>query len=409
MKKFYLILIALLIVNGAMAQWFPQNSGTINNLNSVFFTDASTGYAVGDSGIILRTIDGGAIWANQISVTDSVLTSVFFPASDTGYLVGNSGIILRETDGGINWMQQNSNTTNNLNSVYFTDANTGYAVAGNAILKTTNGGENWIVNYLDTTTFLKSVYFTDNNTGYAAGSKRMGWDVGAIIIKTINGGEDWLTNYSYSSPTFNCIYFSVYFADSITGFAGGRAYGYFGWPISIQTLDGGIEWTGLSAGIDPQSFHFPNADTGYAVSGSYIVKTTDGGSEWLDQISGTTNGLNSVYFTDANTGYIVGDDGTILKTTNGGGLPVGINNRSLTSNAIKIYPNPSSTTITISMPATPDKNTFMTINNINGQALLSRQITEQQTVVDVSGLNVGVYFVKVADDRTVKVGKFVKK
>jgi len=73
-----------------------------------------------------------------------------------------------------------------------------------------------------------------------------------------------------------------------------------------------------------------------------------------------------------------------------------------------IYPNPTSTTITISTPTTPIKNTFMTIFNINGQQLLSRQITEQQTVVDVSALSQGVYFVKVSDERTVKVGKFIK-
>jgi hypothetical protein len=73
-----------------------------------------------------------------------------------------------------------------------------------------------------------------------------------------------------------------------------------------------------------------------------------------------------------------------------------------------ISPNPTSTTITISTPTTPEKNTTLTIFNINGQALLSRQITEQQTVVDVSGLPQGVYFVRVRDDRTMMVSKFIK-
>jgi hypothetical protein len=77
--------------------------------------------------------------------------------------------------------------------------------------------------------------------------------------------------------------------------------------------------------------------------------------------------------------------------------------------AFSIYPNPAFTnSITISTPTTPNKNTFMTIFYINGQAILSRQMTEQQTVVDVSGLVSGVYFVRLADDKTVQVGKFVK-
>jgi hypothetical protein len=74
----------------------------------------------------------------------------------------------------------------------------------------------------------------------------------------------------------------------------------------------------------------------------------------------------------------------------------------------KIYPTPTSTTNTIEMPTTPNKRTTLTINNINGQQILIRQITEQQTVVDVSGLPQGVYIARMADDRMVQVGKFVK-
>jgi hypothetical protein len=76
---------------------------------------------------------------------------------------------------------------------------------------------------------------------------------------------------------------------------------------------------------------------------------------------------------------------------------------------ITISPNPSSTNITIELPTTPYKNTFMTIYNIDGLQLLSRTITEQQTMVEVSGLPQGVYFVRVADDRMVQVGKFMKR
>ena len=131
-------------------------------------------------------------------------------------------------------------------------------------------------------------------------------------------------------------------------------------------------------------------------------------AQWITLSRGTDNPLNSVYFPTADTGYVVGWGGTILKTINGGGSPAGIFDKPLTTEYLKIYPNPSSTTITISTPTTPNKNIFMTIFNINGQALLSRQITEPIINVDVSGLPQGVYFVKVTDDRTVKVGKFVK-
>jgi len=75
-----------------------------------------------------------------------------------------------------------------------------------------------------------------------------------------------------------------------------------------------------------------------------------------------------------------------------------------------IYPNPTSTIITIELPniSKPQKNTFLTLHNLNGQALLSRQITEPIINVDVFGLVSGVYFVRVVNDRTVMVGKVVK-
>ena len=50
-----------------------------------------------------------------------------------------------------------------------------------------------------------------------------------------------------------------------------------------------------------------------------IFRTTDGGTTWVTQTSGTTNDLHGVSFTDGNNGTVVGDDGTILRTTNGGG------------------------------------------------------------------------------------------
>jgi hypothetical protein len=98
---------------------------------------------------------------------------------------------------------------------------------------------------------------------------------------------------------------------------------------------------------------------------------------------------------------------TVLTTFNIMRYQSGIQSLNIFS-AIEFYPNPASNSITISMPTTPQKNTFLTIYNINGQQIIKRQITEGQTVVDVSGLVSGVYFVRVSNDRTVQVGKMVK-
>jgi len=57
----------LLSTQICFAQWYLQNSGTTKNLYAVHFIDENIGIAVGDSGTILRTTNGGTAWAIQAS------------------------------------------------------------------------------------------------------------------------------------------------------------------------------------------------------------------------------------------------------------------------------------------------------------------------------------------------------
>jgi len=102
MKKSLLLSIALVLTGfNSFAQWEWQNPiPTVYSLLSVHFTDANTGYAVGDAGTILKTIDGGATWISQTSGTTLPLNSIYFPDADTGFAVGNDGTILKTTNGG---------------------------------------------------------------------------------------------------------------------------------------------------------------------------------------------------------------------------------------------------------------------------------------------------------------------
>ena len=64
---------------------------------------------------------------------------------------------------------------------------------------------------------------------------------------------------------------------------------------------------------------FINADTGTVVGDDgTIIRTTDGGTTWTPQTSGVTTVLRCVFFSNADSGTVVGEFGTILKTTNGG-------------------------------------------------------------------------------------------
>ncbi len=66
--------------------------------------------------------------------------------------------------------------------------------------------------------------------------------------------------------------------------------------------------------------HFPADDlTGYVVGYSgTILKTTDGGDNWTELVSGSSQTLFSVTFVDANTGLVGANNGWVLKTTDAG-------------------------------------------------------------------------------------------
>ncbi len=65
--------------------------------------------------------------------------------------------------------------------------------------------------------------------------------------------------------------------------------------------------------------YFTNTNAGVVVGDAgTILRTTNGGTLWTTETSGTTNSLYSVIFINAGTGIVVGDAGTVLKTSDGG-------------------------------------------------------------------------------------------
>jgi photosystem II stability/assembly factor-like uncharacterized protein len=427
MKKILLICFAL-VSAFAQAQWTPKNILPTNSaLNSIFFPTANTGYAVGydynsSVGIIIKTIDGGDTWDTLSSGTVAQLNSVYFPDTNTGYVVGGAGdwengagIILKTIDGGKTWNTLWSDTSSLLNSVFFTDVATGYAVGYDfnsyvgKIIKTIDGGATW-----DTlsrgTDDLRQVFFADVNTGYATGGRYYnGGDFGTFL-KTTDGGTTWTTISSV--PNF----YSIYFTNADTGYGvggkdeGGERPDFRGYIY--KTTDGGITWTCLLSGIGEiiHSVYFTDTNTGYAAC-SRILKTIDGGATWIEVWSGS-GGVNSFFFTETNTGYAVGYEvltgGTILKTTNGGGL-VSIKETSNPQSSFTIYPNPASTKISITTTSNKsNEQVQISIFSINGQLIRSDKFQKPERFdMDVSTMQKGIYLMRIQSTEGVETQKLV--
>jgi photosystem II stability/assembly factor-like uncharacterized protein len=88
--------------------------------------------------------------------------------------------------------------------------------------------------------------------------------------------------------------------------------------VGVNTVDVEATLTGLSPNTTYNYRLIATNSAGSVYSRNGTFPTPPSPQGWARQTSGTTNTLHGVSFTDANTGTVVGDDGTILRTTDGG-------------------------------------------------------------------------------------------
>ena len=117
--------------------------------------------------------------------------------------------------------------------------------------------------------------------------------------------------------------------------------------------------------------------------------------------------LYSVYFTDANTGYFVGDNGTIKKTTNGGIISISDNESSSQKSMFNIYPNPVTDKITITIPDF-SASVILTIYTASGVAMKTITLHEPVITIDISTFPTGIYIARFESKKFLTTGKFIK-
>ncbi len=282
-------------------EWKLQNPiPTLRDLNDVYFADSQNGWAVGYEGTILKTTNGGTTWIQVNSGIQEAIFSTHFTDLQNGWSVGSHGSILSTNNGGHTWQNQNSGTTKKLLSVYFNDSQRGWAVGDSgAILNTDNGGSNWQILNLGITGRISSIQFADSLNGWING------EIGKIL-KTTNAGTSWQT----VSTGRNYVLTAMYFSDPRNG-----------WAIASDSIlyskDGGLSWTSRKAQFYFQTLQFTDSLNGFMLGYQTNQRTTDGGNTWQN-FNVELSSVSSVYFISPAEGYVVGNSGIVIKTTNGG-------------------------------------------------------------------------------------------
>jgi len=315
----WLLLIFIVCGHFIFAQIPPSN---MNNIMQVCFTDAKTGFCIGTSynniGVVFKTINGGMYWNEKLSVLNSYFVSVYFLDKNYGWLVGVSdgaGVVYETKNGGETWEKKLA-LPFGVYTIFMTDQNNGFIggerdvndnFAG-TIYRTTDGWKTYQRLPALLAGGISSIVFTDKKHGWIASGDQ------AIAYST-DGGTTW--KYSFTTGGVN----SLYFINNKIGWAATGSGGRI-----LKTTDGGINWLVKSEFPSAiiSSIHFREENTGWAIanlgsSKSYAIKTIDGGEKWFwtHLASGSAN---SIFYSDENTAWVGTGNGRLFHSQDGGSL-----------------------------------------------------------------------------------------
>jgi hypothetical protein len=126
MKYFYILLIfnfSFLLFNCFPQQpgWEVIPSGTNAELNSIFFYDYEVGFACGNSGTVVKSIDSGKTWQVLQPPTTYDLNDLYMFHRDTILVVGDLGTMFFSDSGGATWSGGSNYIPEDILSVSFSD------------------------------------------------------------------------------------------------------------------------------------------------------------------------------------------------------------------------------------------------------------------------------------------------
>jgi photosystem II stability/assembly factor-like uncharacterized protein len=346
----------------------PVNTGTAASLNSVFFLNKNTGYICGDSGVAMKTVNGGINWTSiNTGLAQVNYYSINFLDSLNGVVAGNNGKLYITTNGGAVWTLQTTGTTRKLlKAKYFSDgiavtgeygtllvkkgvlpwetvntridsdikslSGTGitnvHVCGGGGFIRNNAGGSSKFLNFEINPMFgdLKDIQYIDSVKGFAVSSMNQ------AIIRTTNGGSNWAFN-SQTSISYNWV--------SKLSTSGGIGNNLCRHPFDRNTLfcmfgnrvyvsrDRAETWTQISTtslGSNAHSFYVSPIDTNIwmcAIQSApcKVIRTTDYGTTWSTILSLNFSNYGTPLEMDQNNPsvyYFAPDGGGFYKSTDNG-------------------------------------------------------------------------------------------
>lgn len=290
------------------------SSGTNIDLYDVRFVNEQIGYSCGgqlwESGIILKTTDGGQTWLTQLE-TDNVLYALEFKSELEGVAVGYSGRAWKTEDGGNTWVLRESGPIGNAAPVY---ADAAFLNSSEIILASGNnyffGGfsafsfnfEGFLDSLIDVD--MQGVHFFNNQDGLMCGY--------GSIYKTNNGGDTWEPTNA-KGDYFKQMAFNEESEGLVIGYQGkifsttngGNTWERNARKASFFTTKGNLESVDVNGG---EAFICGQNST-LLYSGNFL------GGEWLEVNTPYTQDFLGLQLINSTRGFVVGRGGLMFQFT----------------------------------------------------------------------------------------------
>jgi len=269
-------------------------------LRSVCIYDADLAWAVGDSGAVYATSNGGGDWTSQSSGVSTTLNgvSVIREGADFHvYAVGQNGVGLHSPDGGATWNElENPIVYNPLSGVAPPfSADHIIAVGSLYTILGTSDGTTW-----------NQVFRVGNRLEGVAGSGPYPAYVVAVgqyglVLISWDHGRYW--GFGRSGVPNSLTDIGHIASDDFVACGTGG--------VVIKTTDNGLNWTDVSGNLPNRNWYgidVLDANTWFVCGANLgIYYTTNGGVSWAQDSTGANFNFYAVAMRDLNNGWAAGE------------------------------------------------------------------------------------------------------
>jgi photosystem II stability/assembly factor-like uncharacterized protein len=274
--------------------------------NAVTSKDGADVWAVGNAGVVYRSLNGGTSWG--VNPLGNAHHRGVAARGTRVWIVDADGTLWTSEDTGYSFSTRTPAGGTALYAVSFASDSVGW-IAGGAgkVLKTEDAGQTWSPQVSNTTASLFAIRFRDPLEGWACGT-------GGTVLHTTDGGSNWIaaTPFAFKLDLYGIDY------------RGGTVWVVGTYSFCARSDDAGGNWTSVDLKITSKSdvdgvALRPDGSIWLCGGGGFMRGSGDAGATWFFPKHNIVTGLTDVFFYDDLHGWAcAGRSNNVMRTVDGG-------------------------------------------------------------------------------------------